>query len=367
MRRIGICCVLSLLLIAAVGRAAPIGPAGSASTAGSSLQIAKLQSGLTARHRAVRAGRRHPSRSHPRPHPRGTHRGTTAPAGAGGGTVLFGDRTIQRTIGRTSPGRADAFPFAASRAGTVSAIHVYVDAHNRAKKLVVAVYSSRSGHPARRVASGTLSSPRAGSWNKVSVTRANVRSSGRYWIAVLGQGGTLYFRDHNTGTCFGETSHKAHLASLPILWASQTRLHACRISAYATGHATTTAGGTTITNGTLAPPGVARSSGWGSDGRRACTVFSRDVECWRGCWECVVGRVAGCGGVSESGELVGDHAVGDHAVVAGGDARGGAGSDGVGAGVRAQRRLEPHGRGFHALPRTDRRTMGSRSRGTSAM
>ena len=233
MRRIGICCVLSLLLIAAVGRAAPLGASRSASTAASKLHNARVKSGGVARRAAV----------------------------------LFGDRTVQRTVGRAGPDRAEAFPFAVRRAGTVSAVSVYVDAHNRAKKLIVAVYSSRSRDPFRRVASGTLSSPKAGSWNKVRVTRAKVRSPSTYWIAVLGQNGTLYFRDHKNRSCQAKTYDKPHLASLPRMWTSKTRLNACPISAYATG-ATTTTLRTVVPVEPDAPPGKhhrPRSAGWGAD------------------------------------------------------------------------------------------------------
>ena len=225
MRRIGICCALSLLAITSVGRAAPLGPSNSASSAGSSMRAASLQSSLTARRQT-----------------------------RGGDVVLFGDKTIQHMVGLISPGRAEAFPFAVHRAGTVSAIRVYVDAHNIAKTLIVALYSDRSGHPARRVASGRLSSPKVGSWNKVGVTRAKVRSRSTYWIAVLGQGGRLSFRDRKNDSCQARMSRKSHLALLPRLWASETRLNACPISAYATGHATKTGGSSTTTFGTLGPP-----------------------------------------------------------------------------------------------------------------
>jgi hypothetical protein len=215
MRRLGICCVLSLLLIAAVGRAAPLGSSRSASTAG-----AKLQAARRAAHRP---------------------------------TVLLGNRTIQRKVGRARPGRADAFRFAVRRAGTVSAVKVYLDAHNKAKKLMVGIYSSRSGNPLSRVASGTLSSTKAGSWNKVHVTPVKVRSRSTYWIAVLGRGGTLYFRDHKGGLCHAMTYHTARLASMPAMWSGKTRMNACSISAYAIGRATNGAGAPTNTFGPVAP------------------------------------------------------------------------------------------------------------------
>jgi len=207
MRRIGICCALSLLMLGAVARAAPIGP----------------------------------------------HSATAPRPGAGGGTVLFGDQTIEQLVARAGPGQAETFPYAVRRAGTVSTISIYVDAHNKAKKLIVALYSNRSGAPVRRVSSGTLSSLKAGSWNTISVTRTKVRSASTYWIAVLGQPGMLYLRGRKNASCHGEMDHMPHLSSLPQRWNSDTRLDACPISAYAKGHAIRTAAGVTPTFGTLAP------------------------------------------------------------------------------------------------------------------
>ena len=214
MRRIGICCVLSLLLMAAVARAAPLGPSRSASTAASKLYSARPKSA---------------------------------------GAVLLGHRAIQPTVGQVGPGQADAFPFAVRRAGTISAVRVFVDARNKAKKLMVALYSSRSGKPLRRVTSGTLSSPKNGAWNKIPVMQVEVRSQRTYWIAVLGRGGTLYFRDHKSGPCHAMTYANADLPPMPRMWTSKTRMDGCAISAYATGRATTTTSAATTTFGILAP------------------------------------------------------------------------------------------------------------------
>ena len=106
MRRIGICCAISLLMFVGVGRAAPIGQHGSASSAG-------------------------------------------APT-----VLLLGARAIDHGVGQISSGHAEAFPLAVRRAGSVSAVSLYVDARSTAKSLEVALYSSRSGSPVRRVASG---------------------------------------------------------------------------------------------------------------------------------------------------------------------------------------------------------------------
>ena len=78
MRRIGICCALSLLMFVGVGRAAPIGQHGSASSAGTPT------------------------------------------------VLLLGARAIEHGVGQISSGQAEAFPLAVRRAGSVSAVSVYV-------------------------------------------------------------------------------------------------------------------------------------------------------------------------------------------------------------------------------------------------
>ena len=241
MRRIGIFCVLSLLMVAAVGRAAPLTrPSRSASTDGLRLRIASPSSSATSRRPSIREARG-PSLE--------ADRVVSARLRTAGDSVLLGNQTIQRMVGRISAGRAEAFPFAVRRPGRVSRISVYVDPHNRAKKLIVGLYSSRPGGPLRRLTSGTRASLKAGSWNTVRVRTATVRSRRTYWIAVLGRGGMLYFRDHKQGSCQSEMSGGFSLGSVPLSWANGTRRNACPISAYATGRPTTT-----LTFGTLTPP-----------------------------------------------------------------------------------------------------------------
>jgi hypothetical protein len=191
--------------------------------------------------------------------------------------VLLGNRTIHHAVGRTGSGQPAAFPFAVRRAGTVSAVSVYLDAHNKARTLMVALYSSRRGHPVKLVASGKLSSPKAGSWNRVSLGRVAVRARSTYWLAVLGRGGTLVFRDARHGSCQARM-YRTRMASMPRRWTSATRMNACSISAYAMGHLRPGAGGGGgggTTNGTLtptAPTAPTSPGGPGSPGTPAAQV-----------------------------------------------------------------------------------------------
>lgn len=115
--------------------------------------------------------------------------------------ILFGDQTVETSVDSNPAGWPEAFPFSDTASGTVSSIYVYVDSHSRATSLIAGLYSDSQGHPGSLVASGSLTSPKPGSWNRVVVNAATVQSGSSYWVAVLGRGGTLYFRDRSYGPC----------------------------------------------------------------------------------------------------------------------------------------------------------------------
>ena len=92
---------------------------------------------------------------------------------------------------------AVAFPFRTSVSGSVTAIDAYVDSRNAATKLLVGLYADNNGHPGARLATASLSSPKAGAWNLASINATDVISGGTYWIAVLGTGGAELPRQVN--------------------------------------------------------------------------------------------------------------------------------------------------------------------------
>ncbi len=154
---------------------------------------------------------------------------------SGGDPVLFGDRNVEPTLDSNPAGLAEAFPFSSQTTGTATSISVYVDSHNKAPALVAGLYSNSDGHPGSRLASGSLSSPRAGAWNTVTVSSTVVRAGRTYWVAVLGKGATLYFRDRSNGPCDSESSYQADLNHLRSRWRPGARWRTCPISAYVSG------------------------------------------------------------------------------------------------------------------------------------
>ncbi len=153
-----------------------------------------------------------------------------------GDPILFGDSTVESTRDSTGSGVGEAFAFANATAGTTASISVYVSSNSGASKLYAAVYTDNSKHPGSLVASGSLSRPKSGAWNNVPVPSAVVYPGRTYWVAVLGTGGTLRFRDRNSGTCVSEISSQTRLGSLPSTWKVGTQYGECPASAYVNGY-----------------------------------------------------------------------------------------------------------------------------------
>ena len=160
---------------------------------------------------------------------------------AGADPILFGDQTIEAMTDSSTAGQARALPFSTSTGGTTTSISVYVDGSNAANTLVVGLYSDRKGDPGSLLTQGSSSFVVGGVWNQVPIGSISVSSRRTYWVAVLGQGGQLAFRDRVAGPCTSETSAQTSLTSLPLSWQAGAQRSTCPISAYVNGYP---AGGT---------------------------------------------------------------------------------------------------------------------------
>jgi len=216
------------------------------------------RTGSHRRHHVARrrhAHTHHAHRTHSRTHTHGRSRPTTQKPATGthrhrhpghpvkgkgknfGGTdpVLFGDQTIESSSDSAPAGSASAFPFNNRLTGGATSISVYVDAGNQASGLIAGLYSDKHGRPGSLLASSSLPLPSAGAWNTVSFNLTSVYAGRNYWIAVLGQGGTLYFRDGSSGSCISVKSNKSNLTSLPPSWSTGAQASRCPASAYVSG------------------------------------------------------------------------------------------------------------------------------------
>lgn len=148
-------------------------------------------------------------------------------------SVLFGDQTLEAKTDYNAAGTAEAFSYTASASGSITSISIYVDSGSSATALSVGIYTDAAGHPGSLLTSGRLSTPTAAAWNTVTMPAASVTAGSSYWIALLGSGGTLRFRDHGRGGTPADVSAQTTLDSLPPSWASGGHYSDGPASAYA--------------------------------------------------------------------------------------------------------------------------------------
>ncbi len=156
--------------------------------------------------------------------------GASAAAG-----VLLGDQQIEATVDTNGAGSAEAFPFTAQSGGTATSIAVYVDSHNHATTLAAGLYSDNNGHPGSLLVSGLHSDPKAGAWTTITLNSSSILAGQTYWVAILGRGGTLAFRDRDNGSCTSESSRSSSLTALPSSWSTGATWRTCPVSAYVNG------------------------------------------------------------------------------------------------------------------------------------
>jgi hypothetical protein len=219
--------VIAASLIAATAAARPL--AALTGTPASWIQAhAAHKQSANAHERSAKVHRRRSHRMH------GPLATATAAASANN-TFLLGTQTVEPWLDENASGQAEAYPSTATTAGTVSSIAVYVDSHNQARTIFAGLYSNNKGDPGALLTSGSLASPQAGGWNTVNVAATAVNSGATYWIAILGRGGTIFFRDAPSTACYSENSSSRRLHALPASWTAGPQSPDCPISAYAMG------------------------------------------------------------------------------------------------------------------------------------
>jgi hypothetical protein len=158
----------------------------------------------------------------------------------GGTTLLLGTNTVSPVSDNNAAGQAEAFKVVAATSGSVSSLTAYVGASNQATGLTIGLYADASNHPGALLTQGSVTSLTSSTWFTVSVPSVSVASGTSYWIAILGTGGTLTFRDGNQSGCNSETSSQSTMSSLPASWSTGTVWpNSCPLSAYASGNPTT--------------------------------------------------------------------------------------------------------------------------------
>jgi hypothetical protein len=130
-------------------------------------------------------------------------------------------------------GQAEAFRVQANASAVTGIAHVYIDTRNGARTLFVGLYTNAGGHPGALLSSGSTSTVQSSAWNSVVLSPTALTSGGVYWLAILGEHGSLRYRDRRGGPCPSETEAQG-LGSLPATWRTGTTYADCPLSGYVT-------------------------------------------------------------------------------------------------------------------------------------
>jgi hypothetical protein len=155
-------------------------------------------------------------------------------AHAARGRVMLGKDTLEPQYGHLVAGRAEAFRLRAHHSGFAARARIYIDRTSSAQTVMVGVYDNSHGQPGSLLSAGSVFAPRGGSWATVSLSPARLVSSRAYWLTILGEDGTLRFRDRHGRRCAKDRNAEAGLSELPVSWgrARARDLGHCAISAY---------------------------------------------------------------------------------------------------------------------------------------
>ncbi len=148
--------------------------------------------------------------------------------------VLLGEDAVESEYDSLATGQAEAFRLRSHVSGAAGAVHVFISWRNAASTLVVGLYSDANGHPGVLLSTGSAPASRAETWTAVPISRLELLAGRSYWLAVLGRGGVLRYRDRWRGPCPSETSAQTSLGTLPLAWKTGTLYQDCPASAYVT-------------------------------------------------------------------------------------------------------------------------------------
>jgi hypothetical protein len=136
----------------------------------------------------------------------------------------------------TAPaGHAEAFPIKAVRSGVAREVHLLVDRGTTARLVSAALYTDANGHPGKLLTWGSLRNPPAARWDAIPLRPTRVHQAGGYWLAVLGTGGTLAYRDRPSTVCRSLEAGLTHLRRLPAHWSTGRSRSTCSLAAFVSG------------------------------------------------------------------------------------------------------------------------------------
>jgi hypothetical protein len=120
--------------------------------------------------------------------------------------LLLGNPSVERSIEMVGADHAAAFSFYARRSGTATAISLYVRSATRARRVEVAIYSSAHRRPSKLLMAAAARRRTSGRWVRIGVKSVTLKARHRYWLAILGTGGSLGIRVRRGSACSSRVS-----------------------------------------------------------------------------------------------------------------------------------------------------------------
>jgi len=161
--------------------------------------------------------------------------------------TLLGDAVVETQEGVLQAGQAEAFRLRGATSATATDAHLYIGAGNGATSVLVGVYN---GHykPQALLSSGTATASKPGAWTTVPIKPLEVVKNKVYWLAILGEGGALHYRESPDRSCSSVTTTGKSMRTLPSWWSKRPhrRTGLCPASAYlstSSGKSTSKPGG----------------------------------------------------------------------------------------------------------------------------
>jgi hypothetical protein len=153
------------------------------------------------------------------------------------GALLFGATAALLPTDTNLPGQIEAFDVGTVVAGSLTRMHVFLDAP-LPPSLLVGLYADNAGTPGALLSSTTIAAPVAG-WNDVAFGPIALSLGKKYWVALLTPNGAAngpHFRDTKAGLGAGIFIANLGLSTLPSPWpAGGTKNTDGPMSAYGTG------------------------------------------------------------------------------------------------------------------------------------
>jgi hypothetical protein len=183
------------------------------------------------------------------------------PTTGGSSDLLLGSKDVQKNLDNDVAGSPEAFKYTASASGPAATLNLYIDRGSAASTVVTGLYSDDNGKPGTLLATGSINSPASAAWNTITLSSKPAITGGTtYWIALLGLGGTINFRDASSGNC-SQSPRDGSLSQLPATWNTGQRWSTCTLSAYVSSSAASSDNGAGNNSGSSGAGGSSSSGG----------------------------------------------------------------------------------------------------------